>query len=66
MAKKDDRVGEVRCLNCFTRFRPALGVDQAACPQCKMEWRISWPAPKMSKIRGPVWSRIVTPESEKS
>ena len=63
MAKKETRIGEVRCLKCFTRFRPNLGAETAACPKCGMDWRISWPAPKLAKIRGPVWSKLVTPEN---
>jgi hypothetical protein len=49
------RDGEVRCLACFTRFRPKQGDEEAKCPKCEIEWRISWPYPKTAKIRGPVW-----------
>ena len=28
------RDGEVRCLTCFERFRPAEGAERAKCPQC--------------------------------
>ena len=56
MAEKS-RDGEVRCLNCFARFRPRSHADRAACPQCSAEWRISWPYPKTAKIRGPVWDK---------
>ena len=49
------RDGEIRCLTCFTRFRPIAGVERAKCPGCGIEWRISWPYPKTAKIRGPVW-----------
>lgn len=48
------RVGAVRCLNCFTRFRPSLGVDRATCPECNLEWYISWKG-TLAKIRKPVW-----------
>lgn len=51
---KKDRVGEVRCLNCFARFRPPLGVERATCPECNFEWYISW-KDKLAKIRKPVW-----------
>jgi hypothetical protein len=56
MAKtsKEARVGQVRCHNCFARFRPAVGAEQAACPECGWEWYISW-AGKLAKIRKPVW-----------
>ncbi len=49
------RDGEVRCLACFTRFRPLPGASSAECPRCGIRWRISWPYPKMAKVRGPVW-----------
>ncbi|HUT77736.1 MAG TPA: hypothetical protein VM285_08630 [Polyangia bacterium] len=51
------RDGEVRCLQCFARFRPGAGADRATCPKCAVEWRISWPYPKTAKIRGPVWDK---------
>jgi hypothetical protein len=54
------RIGQVRCLNCFERFRPAAKAERAACPACKVEWRISWPYPKTAKIRGPVWDKYPT------
>jgi len=56
--KKTTRGGEVRCLNCFERIYPSRGSDRFACPQCKMEWRISWPSPDVPKIRGPVWDKV--------
>ena len=63
MAKKrSPRDGEMRCLNCFTRFRPAPRAERAACPKCKIEWRISWADPKFSKIRGPVWDKYPNPK----
>jgi len=49
-----DRVGEVRCLNCFARFRPPPKAEKASCPSCGWEWYISW-AGKLAKIRKPVW-----------
>ncbi len=49
------RDGEVRCMACSTRFRPELNVQQAPCPKCGIQWRISWPYPKTAKVRGPVW-----------
>ncbi|RLA84726.1 MAG: hypothetical protein DRG40_05570 [Deltaproteobacteria bacterium] len=53
------RDGEVRCLACFTRFRPLpIGTERATCPRCGMEWRISWPYPRTAKIRGPVWEKF--------
>jgi rRNA maturation endonuclease Nob1 len=52
--KKSKRTGEVRCNNCFTRFRPPKGVDKVACPACGWEWYISWVG-DLAKIRKPVW-----------
>ena len=52
--EKRGRVGEVRCVNCFTRFRPSSGAEQATCPNCKIDWQISWKG-KLAKIRKPVW-----------
>jgi hypothetical protein len=55
------RDGEIRCLACFTRFRPKRGVDRAACPSCEMQWRISWPYPKTARLQGPVWDKYPKP-----
>ncbi|MHC4931030.1 MAG: hypothetical protein ACYTGV_02420 [Planctomycetota bacterium] len=52
---KARREGEVRCLNCFGRFRPPSRAERARCPTCGIEWRISYPYPNTPKIRGPVW-----------
>lgn len=51
---KPNRIGEVRCQNCFKRFRPPLGSEKASCPECGWEWYISWLG-KLAKIRKPVW-----------
>ncbi len=58
MAKKKGRDEQVRCLNCFERFKVEKGAERAACPKCAMEWRISWHHDGMAKIRGPVWSKL--------
>ena len=52
--KKLSRDGQVRCQNCFFRFRPVPGADKAACPECGWEWYISWSG-ELAKIRKPVW-----------
>jgi protein-arginine kinase activator protein McsA len=52
--KKLNRIGEVRCQNCYTRFRPPLESEKASCPECGWEWYISWVG-KLAKIRKPVW-----------
>jgi rRNA maturation endonuclease Nob1 len=54
--KKSKRTGEVRCQNCFVRFRPPQGAEKASCPECGWEWHISWSG-KLAKIRKPVWEK---------
>jgi AcrR family transcriptional regulator len=56
-AKTTSREQEIRCLNCFARFTPEQGTDRAFCPQCRVEWRLSWLTPESPKIRGPVWEK---------
>jgi hypothetical protein len=53
-AGRSGRVGQVRCLGCFERFRPQPGVEKATCPACGREWYISWKG-SLAKIRKPVW-----------
>lgn len=53
--KGSERIGMVRCLNCFERFRVPPRAERVTCPSCGWEWRISWANPKLAKIRGPVW-----------
>ncbi len=55
---KGERIGEIRCLNCFERVHPERGQEIFKCPNCGMEWRLSWPYPNMPKIRGPVWEKL--------
>ncbi len=55
---KGERIGELRCLNCFRRVTPKKGEMVFKCPNCGMSWRLSWPYPNMPKIRGPVWEEI--------
>jgi hypothetical protein len=61
-ASPKSREGEVRCLNCFERFRPEKKAERATCPSCGIEWRISYPYPTTPKIRGPVWEHYPTGE----
>jgi hypothetical protein len=56
--KEHSRDNQIRCLNCFHRFNPKPGALETVCPQCHMEWRLSWPYPGTAKIRGPVWSKL--------
>lgn len=60
MVRDDNRKGHVRCLNCFERFAPLEGASQAACPKCKMQWRLAWTSPNSVKVRGPVWAQAKT------
>ena len=56
-ASAKSREGEVRCLNCFARFRPPPRSERYTCPSCGIEWRLSYPFPDTPKIRGPVWDK---------
>ena len=58
------RDGEVRCQACSSRFKPGLGAERAKCPDCGIEWRLSWPYPKTARIRGPVWDSYPLPLKE--
>ena len=65
---KSGRFGQVRCQNCFERFRPLPGATQSTCPGCGWEWYISWKG-NLAKIRKPVWEswerRMTEPEQAK-
>lgn len=63
--KGSERLGEVRCLNCFQRFEVPPRAEVATCPFCGREWRISWANPKLAKIRKPVWESWDKPQVEK-
>jgi rRNA maturation endonuclease Nob1 len=52
--KRSKRSGQVRCQNCFVRFRPPHGAEKAACPECGFQWYISWSG-ELAKVRKPVW-----------
>jgi rRNA maturation endonuclease Nob1 len=52
--RKSERIGEIRCQNCRSRFRPTPGAQKATCEECGMQWRISW-AGDLAKIRKPDW-----------
>jgi hypothetical protein len=60
-ASSKSRDGEVRCLNCLSRFRPGTQAERAVCPACEIEWRISWPYART----GPVWEKYPRPEATK-
>jgi hypothetical protein len=63
-ASPKSREGEVRCLNCFQRFRPPRNAERAVCPTCGVEWRLSYPYPNTPKIRGPVREQLARDEGE--
>lgn len=50
----DYDMNEVRCLNCLKRFEVQPQAEEAACPNCEIRYRISWPRPDQPKIRGSV------------
>ncbi len=56
--KEKSRIGEVRCLNCFARYRVPARADKFVCPECGWEWRVSWVNPELAKIRGPMWEKM--------
>ena len=56
--KAKSRIGEVRCLNCFDRYRVPPRAESFVCPNCGWEWRVSWVNPELAKIRGPMWDRM--------
>jgi protein-arginine kinase activator protein McsA len=53
-----DRMGKVRCLNCFHRCKVLPKADRFVCPECGWEWRVSWVNPQFAKVRGPMWDKM--------
>ena len=49
--------GKFRCHNpsCMGRMQPEPGQKQVKCPECGMEFRVSWIKPDFPRIRGPNW-----------
>ena len=49
--------GKFRCHNpsCMGRISAEPGAKQCKCPDCGLEYRISWVRPDFPRIRGPVW-----------
>ncbi|MEA3442387.1 MAG: hypothetical protein U9R04_02705 [Chloroflexota bacterium] len=49
--------GKFRCPNpeCMARITVPPGTKTCKCPQCGLEWRVSWVAPDFPRVRGPVW-----------
>ncbi len=54
---KSRTIGKFRCHNpsCMGRFQPDPGIMRIKCPDCGMEFRVSWIRPDLPRIRGPVW-----------
>lgn len=61
--------GKFRCHNpsCMGRLKPEAGQGQVKCPECGMEYRVSWIRPDFPRIRGPVWetNRKLAEEAQK-
>ena len=55
--RKTRTYGKVRCHNpsCMGRIQPNRGEKHVKCPECGMEFRVSWIRPDFPRIRGPVW-----------
>jgi hypothetical protein len=55
--RKTRTYGKFRCHNpsCMGRLQPYSGQKHVKCPECGMEFRVSWIRPDFPRIRGPVW-----------
>ena len=55
--RKTRTYGQFRCHNpsCMGRLQPQPGVNQVKCPDCGLEFRVSWIKSGCPRIRGPVW-----------
>jgi predicted RNA-binding Zn-ribbon protein involved in translation (DUF1610 family) len=55
--RKTRTYGKFRCHNpsCMGRLQPNQGQKHVKCPECGMEFRVSWIRPDFPRIRGPVW-----------
>ncbi len=55
--RKTRTYGKFRCHNpsCMGRLQPSPGEKHVRCPECNMEFRVSWIRPDFPRIRGPVW-----------
>lgn len=49
--------GKFRCHNpsCMGRITAEPGATKCKCPECGLEFRVSWVRPDFPRIRGPVW-----------
>ncbi len=55
--RKTRTYGKFRCHNpsCMGRITVEPGATQCKCPDCGLEFRVSWVRPDFPRIRGPVW-----------
>lgn len=55
--RKTRTYGKFRCHNpsCMGRITVEPGAKQCKCPDCGLEFRVSWVRKDFPRIRGPVW-----------
>jgi hypothetical protein len=55
--RKTRTYGKFRCHNpsCMGRITVEPGAKLCKCPECGLEFRVSWIRPDFPRIRGPVW-----------
>jgi hypothetical protein len=55
--RKTRTYGKFRCHNpsCMGRIEVPPGDKLCKCPECGLEFRVSWIRPDFPRIRGPVW-----------
>lgn len=55
--RKTRTYGKFRCHNpsCMGRISVPPKATHCKCPDCGMEFRVSWIRPDFPRIRGPVW-----------
>lgn len=55
--RKTRTYGKFRCHNpsCMGRITVEPGAKRCKCPECGLEFRVSWIRPDFPRIRGPVW-----------
>ena len=55
--RKTRTYGKFRCHNpsCMGRITAEPGATKCKCPECGLEFRVSWVRPDFPRIRGPVW-----------
>ena len=56
----------MKCPGQDSRYWKPGAIFEEKCPECGIEWRLSWPYPKTAKVRGPVWESYPAPADEKT